>query len=123
TSIVNMIAGLLKPESGRIATGGRVLFDSAARVSLPPHRRRVGYVFQDGRLFPHLTVRQNLTYGRWFTPPADRFADLGHVTELLGIGPLLARFPASLSGGEKQRVAIGRALLASPRILLMDEPL
>lgn len=123
TSIVNMIAGLLKPDSGRIASNGRVLFDSKSGVSLPPHRRRVGYVFQDGRLFPHLTVRQNLTYGRWFTPAADRFADLGHVTELLGIAPLLARLPASLSGGEKQRVAIGRALLASPKILLMDEPL
>lgn len=123
TSIVNMIAGLLKPDRGRIAANGRVLFDSDARVSLPVHKRRVGYVFQDGRLFPHLNVRQNLSYGRWFTPSAERSAERGKVIELLDLGPLLKRLPAALSGGEKQRVAIGRALLASPKLLLMDEPL
>lgn len=123
TSIINMIAGLLRPDRGRIAANGRVLFDSGARISLPVHKRRVGYVFQDGRLFPHLNVRQNLSYGRWFTPAAERSAEFAHVTELLDIGPLLKRMPASLSGGEKQRVAIGRALLTNPRLLLMDEPL
>lgn len=123
TSIVNMIAGLLKPERGRIAANGRVLFDSYAKTSLPVHKRRIGYVFQDGRLFPHLTVARNLIYGRWFTPRGERRADFDQVVELLEIGPLLARYPASLSGGEKQRVAIGRALLTSPRLLLMDEPL
>lgn len=123
TSIVNMIAGLLKPDRGRIVANGRVLFDSDARVSLRVHKRRVGYVFQDGRLFPHLNVRQNLSYGRWFTPASERSAEFTHVTDLLDIGPLLKRMPAALSGGEKQRVAIGRALLANPRLLLMDEPL
>ncbi len=87
------------------------------------HRRRIGYVFQEGRLFPHLTVRQNLMFGRWFTPPQERKVELETVLDLLGIGHLLHRRPGGLSGGEKQRVAIGRALLASPRLLLMDEPL
>ncbi|MEC9369276.1 MAG: molybdenum ABC transporter ATP-binding protein [Pseudomonadota bacterium] len=123
TSIVNMIAGLLRPDRGRIAAGGRVLFDSTERISLPPHKRRVGYVFQDGRLFPHLTVRQNLNYGRWFTQAADRSTDFDMVADMLDLAPLMTRFPATLSGGEKQRVAIGRALLSSPRMLLMDEPL
>ena len=90
---------------------------------MPRHRRRLGYVFQEGRLFPHLTVRQNLLYGRWFAPPAERREDLDRVVDLLGIGTLLDRRPGRLSGGEKQRVAIGRALLAGPRLLLMDEPL
>lgn len=123
TSIINMIAGLLKPDRGRIAANGRVLFDSAAKTSLPVHKRRIGYVFQDGRLLPHLNVRQNLSYGRWFTAPAERTAEFEKVIELLDIAPLLTRMPASLSGGEKQRVAIGRALLVSPKLLLMDEPL
>lgn len=123
TSIINMIAGLLRPDRGRIAANGRVLFDSGAKTSLPVHKRRIGYVFQDGRLLPHLTVAQNVTYGRWFTPRRERSVDFDQVVELLEIGPLLKRLPASLSGGEKQRVAIGRALLASPRLLLMDEPL
>jgi molybdate transport system ATP-binding protein len=123
TSIVNAIAGLLRPARGRIAVDGAVLFDRVRGVDLPRHRRRIGYVFQDARLFPHLTVRHNLLYGRWFTARAQRRGGFDEVVELLGVGPLLARRPATLSGGEKQRVAIGRALLASPRLLLMDEPL
>jgi molybdate transport system ATP-binding protein len=123
TSLVNLIAGLARPESGRIEVDGRVLLDTAARAFVPAHRRRIGYVFQDARLFPHLTVAQNLRYGRFFTPAADRYADPGRVVELLGIGHLLDRRPRLLSGGEKQRVAIGRALIASPRLMLMDEPL
>jgi molybdate transport system ATP-binding protein len=117
------VAGLLKPQAGRIAVDGHVLLDTAQRVFLPPHRRRVGYVFQEGRLFPHLTVRQNLTYGRWFAPKEAPREDIGRVVEMLGIGPLLDRRPGALSGGEKQRVAIGRALLSSPEIILADEPL
>ncbi|MBI2720254.1 MAG: molybdenum ABC transporter ATP-binding protein [Rhizobiales bacterium] len=123
TSIVNAIAGLIEPEHGRIAVDGQVLFDSEAGTSLPPHRRGIGYVFQDSRLFPHLSVRQNLGFGRWFTPRAQRHAELGPIAELLGLGQLLNRRPQQLSGGEKQRVALGRALLASPRLLLMDEPM
>jgi molybdate transport system ATP-binding protein len=125
TSVVNAIGGLIRPRSGRIAVGGTVLLDTERGVFVPAHRRRIGYVFQEGRLFPHLTVRQNLLFGRWFAPraaaaPAAQFDD---VVDLLGIGPLLPRRPGRLSGGEKQRVAIGRALLANPRLLLMDEPL
>lgn len=123
SSIINAIAGLAAPDAGRIVCAGRVLFDSAQRINLPPHRRRLGVIFQDGRLFPHLTVRQNLGYGRWFARargPAPTFDD---VVGLLGIGHLLARRPAALSGGEKARVAIGRALLAAPDMILADEPL
>jgi molybdate transport system ATP-binding protein len=123
TTMVNMIGGLIRPQQGRIAVDGQVLFDGAAGIDLPPHRRRLGYVFQEGRLFPHLTVRQNLLYGRWFTARTERYGSLDQVVDLLGIAPLLDRRPGGLSGGEKQRVAIGRALLASPRLLLMDEPL
>lgn len=123
TSLVNVIAGLMRPDSARISVGGTVLVDTAKGIDVPPHRRRVGYVFQDARLFPHLTVDGNLSYGEWFTPKAERYAARGQILELLGIGALLKRRPRDLSGGEKQRVAIGRALLASPRLLLMDEPL
>ena len=123
TSLVNVIAGLIRPDQGRIATEGVVLVDTARGVFVPRHRRRIGYVFQEGRLFPHLTVRQNLLYGQWFTSPAERRGDLDHVVDLLGISHVLERRPGRLSGGEKQRIAIGRALLANPRLLLMDEPL
>ena len=123
TSLANIIGGLLRPDYGRISVDGRELVDTDRRLFVPRHRRRVGYVFQEARLFPHLSVRQNLLYGRWFTPAAERRERLDHVAELLDIGHLLQRGPALLSGGEKQRVAIGRALLASPQLLIMDEPL
>lgn len=128
TTLVNTIAGLVRPTRGRITVQGTVLVDTAAGVFLPKHRRRIGYVFQEGRLFPHLTVRQNLLFGRWLarsqeTDKRDGAADLDGLVDLLGMGALLARRPGGLSGGEKQRVAIGRALLSRPRLLLMDEPL
>ncbi|HYC38833.1 MAG TPA: molybdenum ABC transporter ATP-binding protein [Usitatibacter sp.] len=123
TTVVNAIAGIVRPTRGRIAVGGRVLFDSARGVDLPPERRRVGYVFQDALLFPHLDVAANLAYGERLTAPGERFVSRQRVIDLLGLSSLLARRVHALSGGEKQRVAIGRALLASPRVLLMDEPL
>lgn len=123
TTVVNAVAGLLRPQAGRVAVGDWVLFDTDCGVWLPPHRRRLGYIFQEGRLFPHLTVRQNLNYGRWFAPRGVQRENPDRVIEMLGIGHLLDRRPAMLSGGEKQRVAIGRALLASPRLILADEPL
>jgi molybdate transport system ATP-binding protein len=123
TTLIECIAGIVRPESGRIVIDGRVLFDSARGVDLPPEARRVGYVFQEGLLFPHLSVGANLAYGEKLTPAGERFVDRARVIALLGLEELIERGPASLSGGEKQRVAIGRALLASPRILLMDEPL
>lgn len=122
TSVINAVAGLLRPDLGQITAGDQILLDSAQGIHLAPHRRRVGYVFQEARLFPHLTVRQNLTYGRWFAPrPWDDSFD--RVVAMLGIEALLTRRPGALSGGERQRVAIGRALLSAPQILLMDEPL
>jgi len=123
TSLVNVIAGLIKPDKGRVLVDGETLVDTDKGVFIPKHQRRIGYVFQEGRLFPHLSVRSNLLYGQWFAPKKTRRESLATVVDLLGIGDLLNRGPAALSGGEKQRVAIGRALLASPRILLMDEPL
>ncbi len=123
STIVNLIAGLERAGEARIEVNGRVLADTSAGVFLPAHRRRIGYVFQDARLLPHLSVRQNLLYGRAFAPKAERPANESEVVGMLGIGHLLARRPASLSGGERQRVAIGRALLSSPRLILMDEPL
>jgi molybdate transport system ATP-binding protein len=123
TSIVAAIAGLLRPDEGRIVTAGEVLYDSASGIDVPVERRRVGYIFQDARLFPHLTVRDNLRYGWKRASPAHRPVAFDAVVELLGVAQLLDRRPARLSGGEKQRVAIGRALLAQPRVLLMDEPL
>jgi molybdate transport system ATP-binding protein len=123
TSIVNMIAGLVRPDRGRIALDDTVLFDSAARVDVPAHQRRIGYVFQEGRLFPHMTVAQNLDYGRWMSGlPADA-VERERIIELLDVGGLLSRRPGKLSGGERQRVAFGRALLMQPRLLLLDEPL
>ncbi len=123
TSLVSMIAGLLRPDRGRIALGDTVLFDSATRVNVPAHRRRIGYVFQEGRLFPHMSVGRNLDYGRWMNGIAPDPAERERIVELLNIGHLLDRRPGRLSGGERQRVAIGRALLTKPRLLLFDEPL
>lgn len=123
TTLIDLIAGLARPDRGRIVADGTVLVDVAARMFLPPHRRRVGVVFQDARLFPHLSVRTNLGYGRALARRSYDPATFDAVTGMLGIGHLLDRRPAGLSGGERQRVAIGRALLAGPRLLLMDEPL
>jgi molybdate transport system ATP-binding protein len=123
TSLVNIIAGIVRPDRGRIVLDDTVLVDTQRRIFVPKYRRRVGYVFQEGRLFPHLTVRQNLLFGRWFTAKRERQIGLDQVLDLLGIAHLLDRRPGALSGGEKQRVAIGRALLTSPRLLLLDEPL
>lgn len=118
-----LIAGLLRPDTGSILLGGEVLTDIARGIFIPPHRRRMGFVFQDSHLFPHLSVRQNLQFGRWFAPRRQGSITMGAVVETLGIKKLLARRPATLSGGERQRVAIGRALLSNPRLLLFDEPL
>jgi molybdate transport system ATP-binding protein len=123
TTIVNMIAGLLTPDAGSLTLDETVLFDAAARTNIPSYRRGIGYVFQEGRLFPHLSVRQNLDYGRRMSGrPRDTDA-FAHIVALLDIGHLLDRRPRLLSGGERQRVAIGRALLMRPRLLLLDEPL
>ncbi|MGI9322795.1 MAG: molybdenum ABC transporter ATP-binding protein [Pseudomonadales bacterium] len=123
TTIVNAIAGLLRPMSGRISLDEQLLLDTGAGINLPSHKRKLGYIFQEGRLFPHLTVRQNLLYGRWFSGAKQESPDFNHTVELLGVEHLLDRRPATLSGGEKQRVAIGRALLAAPAMILADEPL
>lgn len=122
TTLVNAIAGLLRPQRARISINGRLLSDTDSGIHVPPHQRRIGYVFQDARLFPHLSVRNNLLFGRFFARRPDNI-DFDHVVDLLGIPHLLQRRPGTLSGGEKQRVAIGRALLARPELLLMDEPL
>ena len=113
TTLLNVIAGLIRPLAGSVRVDGRVLIDTESGAFVPVHRRRIGYVFQDARLFPHLSVRANLAYGRWFAPVPERYADPAEVVALLGLRPLLDRRPATLSGGERQRVAIGRALLAS----------
>src|SRR6476469_10866158 len=118
-----MIAGLLRPDRGRVEVDGEVLFDSAARIDVPAWRRRIGYVFQEGRLFPHISGRHNLEDGRWMSGHKFDPAAFEHVVELLDIGHLLDRRPGKLSGGERQRIAVGRALLMQPRLLLLDEPL
>lgn len=124
TSLVNMIAGLVRPQAGHVRIDGETLLDTERGIDVPKHRRRIGYIFQEARLFPHLSVRQNLLFGHWFAPRSSRrSSDLATVLDLLGIAHLLKRTPAALSGGERQRVAIGRALLSHPRLLLMDEPL
>jgi len=123
TSLINMIAGLLRPDRGVVTLDEETLDDTSARIHVPPHRRRIGYVFQDARLFPHLDVRHNLDYGRRMNHLADDPAQRQRVVDLLDIGHLLDRRPGQLSGGERQRVAFGRALLSKPRLLLLDEPL
>jgi molybdate transport system ATP-binding protein len=124
STVAKLIAGIERPDAGRIAIDDHVLFDSEKRIDVSVHRRRVGLVFQDGQLLPHLSVKRNLEYGRYFAPrDATAVASFDTVVELLGIGHLLAARPSTLSGGERQRVAIGRALLAAPRLLVMDEPL
>jgi len=126
---ISLIAGLLRPDRGAITVDGRVLVDTEKRIFVPKHERRIGVVYQDARLFPHLTVRQNLMFGRWFArkthraDPPEREVAFDAVVETFGIGQLMARRPGLLSGGERQRVAIGRALLSAPLLLLMDEPL
>lgn len=121
TTIANAVAGLFRPDEGRVEAAGETLLDTAAGVDIPPHRRRIGYVFQEARLFPHMTVRRNLLYGKWLAGADGRYFD--RIVEMLGVGDLLARRPGALSGGERQRVALGRALLSDPRLLVMDEPL
>ena len=123
TTIVNAIAGLIRPDRAKISVDGEVFVDTERHVFVPKHRRRLGYVFQEGRLFPHLTIQQNLLYGQWFSGSKRDAAQVDEIVDLLGIAHLMKRRPGDLSGGEKQRVAIGRALLANPRLLLMDEPL
>lgn len=123
TTLLDAVAGLIRPAQGHIAVAGTVLFDSTSKTDLKPDRRRCGYVFQDLRLFPHRTVRDNLLYGWKLARPKERWLSMETALDFLGIGHLLDRMPRTLSGGEAQRVAIGRALLSAPRFLLLDEPL
>ncbi len=123
TSVIRGVAGLLIPNKGRVSLDGEVLFDTNTGQAVPTHQRRLGYIFQDARLFPHLSVSQNLEYGAKLAGDRQEVITFERVVDMLGIGHLLARRPTGLSGGEKQRVAIGRALLARPRLILADEPL
>ncbi len=123
STLLGIIAGIIKPDSGRIVVDGDCLFDSDKRINKPVHARRIGLVFQDGRLFPHLNVMQNLSYALHFIPKEQQQFKLEHIAQLLEITPLFKQRPHQLSGGEKQRVALGRALLSSPRLLMLDEPL
>ena len=123
TTVLNCISGLTAPDEGEVSLNGRPLFSSTRRINLPPERRRVGYMFQDGLLFPHLRVRENVLYGYKLTPPDQRKVEPEQLVELLELGPLMDRRPATLSTGERQRVALARALATSPELLLMDEPL
>ncbi|MBX9932942.1 MAG: molybdenum ABC transporter ATP-binding protein [Methylobacterium sp.] len=125
TTVIDLVAGLVRPDHGIITLGDETLLDTGRLIAIPAHRRRIATVFQQPRLLPHLTVRQNLGYGRWFAKARPETTGLTEdgIVDLLGIGHLLSRSPAGLSGGEGQRVAIGRALLSRPRLLLMDEPL
>jgi molybdate transport system ATP-binding protein len=123
TTIINLIAGLYRPDRGKISLSGLPLVDTEMAIFVPKHKRRMGLVYQDAQLFPHLTVEQNLHFGRWFAPRRADGISADAVIETLGIAGLLHRRPARLSGGEKQRVALARALLSAPKLLLMDEPL
>ncbi len=123
TTILRLVAGLVKPSDGYLEVNGEVIQDSAKGIFLAPHKRRIGYAFQEPRLFTHLTIRQNLEYGYKRTSEGERTVEFDHTVEMLGLYDFLSRMPAQLSGGQKQRVAIGRALLASPKLLLLDEPL
>lgn len=122
TTLLQCISGVVVPHSGYIQSNGRVLFSSAEKTDVPSHKRRVGYVFQEGRLFPHFSVRKNLLYGTRFHKSDQAGEKLKRITKMLNIGHLIDKYPGNLSGGERQRVALGRALLASPEILLLDEP-
>ncbi len=123
TTLLNLISGLMRPDEGEIALDGQVLFSSLNGVDLPPERRRVGFVFQDDLLFPHLTVMQNLRYGYDFLSGDEKRFTIDQIVDLMALSGLVDRHPEGLSGGERQRVALGRAILASPNLLLMDEPL
>jgi len=123
STLLGVIAGTIKPDSGRVVVNGECLFDSQKHINKPIHERRIGLVFQDGRLFPHLNVQQNLTYALNFIPRDQQQFNFERIVQLLEIEPLLQQRPHQISGGEKQRVALGRALLSSPRLLMLDEPL